>query len=133
MKQQWTLTGRDLHNLVMAIISHQNETQRNGIRNCTPEEVEEYINVFAELADKLNDIQHAFRIDREDEDDPTSPWMERDLALITLKPKPGDESEQNHEHDQRSPVHMLHDTSPLLCVLFFLMCSQVRAQARVRV
>ncbi len=90
-KTQWTLTDNELHNLVMAIISHQRETRHEGIPNCTPAEVEEYIQSFEGLATKLNEIRRAFRIDREDEDDFTSPWMERDQVLITIKPKPGDE------------------------------------------
>lgn len=90
-KAQWTLTYNDLVRLVFALDSHMREIKAKGIPNCTPAEIEEDIAESNALAYRLKEIQDAFRKDKEDEDDITSPWMERDLALITLKPKPGDE------------------------------------------
>jgi hypothetical protein len=91
MKQQWTLTYNDLMRLIFALCSHVRETRTEGIPNCTPAEVEEDIAESDALAYRLKEIQDAFRKDKEDEDDITSPWMERDLALITIRPKSGDE------------------------------------------
>lgn len=91
MKQQWTLTYNDLMRLILALHSHMRETRTEGIPNCTPSEVEADIAESDALACRLKEIQDAFRKDKENEDDITSPWMERDLALITIKPKPGDE------------------------------------------
>ncbi len=90
MKQQWALTYNDLMRLILALHSHVQETGTEGIPNCTPAEVEADIAESNALAYRLKEIQDAFRKDKED-DDITSPWMERDLALITIKPKPGDE------------------------------------------
>jgi hypothetical protein len=91
MKQQWTLTYNDLMRLILALRSHIRETQAEGIPNCSSAEIEEDIAESNALAYRLKEIQDAFRKDKEDEDDITSPWMERDLALITIRPKPGDE------------------------------------------
>lgn len=91
MKQQWTLSDSDLMRLIFALRSHMREIQKEGIPNCTPAEIEEDIAESNALAYRLKEIRDAFRKDKEDEDDITSPWMERDLALITIKPKSGDE------------------------------------------
>ena len=91
MKQQWTLTYNDFMRLILALHSHVRETRTEGIPDCTPAEVESDIAESDALAYRLKEIQDAFRKDKEDEDEITSPWMERDLALVTIKPKPGDE------------------------------------------
>jgi hypothetical protein len=91
MKKQWTLTDSDLMRLIYALRSHVRETQAQGIPNCTPTEIAQDIEESNALAYRLKEIRDAFRKDVEDEEDITSPWMERDLALVTIKPKPGDE------------------------------------------
>lgn len=86
--KQWVLTNNDLHRLVHALISHMREVEREGIPNCTAEEVAEYNRESNELASRLNEIIRAFRQDYLDD----GPWhVERDQAIVTIAPKPGDE------------------------------------------
>lgn len=114
MKQQWSLTYSDLMRLILALRSHMREVEAEGIPNCTKAEIEADIAESSALAYRLKAIQNAFRKDKEDEEEITSPWMERDLAVVSLAPKPGDETYTVvHQGDKWAVVELANQSRPV--------------------
>jgi hypothetical protein len=116
MKRQWTLSYNDLMYQILALKSYE-ETIRADKNSLTTEgtpgkDVEEYIATGDALQTRLYEIQQSLRKEREDEDDPTSPWMERDQALITIAAKPGDEPYMVTPWDQGNQWAVIEKANP---------------------
>jgi hypothetical protein len=94
--KKWILSYSDLMYLILALKSYDEKIRANE-NNLTSAgtlgaDVEEYLAEGDALQKRLYEIQQTLRKEREDEDDYTSPWLERDQAIVTVVPKPGDET-----------------------------------------